>query len=234
MSKDIRLAIGFLDHPKTIKLRRKLGFGGVECLLRLWFFAAQYKHDGKLIDLTEEDIEIAAQWNGEPGVFVQTLVDLRWLDVCGNAPGNAVSNPSSNADSNPPACYELHSWEDNNGYVAHAKARSDRAKTAASARWGDKTRKSQQTEKLMDKDSHATSNANRNACCNAPNPSPSPNPTPNPKKSPPSPPTQEPDSQKPSPQQQTPRPEGKFLKKPKPVKKTAETVCQNVEGLFTG
>nr|WP_321399380.1 hypothetical protein [uncultured Desulfobacter sp.] len=170
MNKDIRLALGFLDHPKTIKLKRKLGFDGIESLLRLWFFAAQYKPDGNLIDLNEDDIEIAAKWNGAPGVFVDALVALRWLD----APCNATSNAN--------AFFVLHAWEENNGYVAHAKARSDKAKMAAKARWDSKSIKKKHAigdaETPVNNGPHATSNARSNAECNAPNPNPNPNPNP--------------------------------------------------------
>ena len=40
MNSDIRLSIGFLDHPKTVKLQRQLGEAGVLSLLRLWLWSA--------------------------------------------------------------------------------------------------------------------------------------------------------------------------------------------------
>lgn len=36
MNNDIRLSVGFFDHPKIIKLERQLGLEGVTALLRLW------------------------------------------------------------------------------------------------------------------------------------------------------------------------------------------------------
>lgn len=119
MNKDIRLSIGFLDHPKTIKLKRILGWYGVESLMRLWFFAAQYKPDGYLLNLNNEDIEIAAKWNGKGGEFVKTLLDLKWIDFDGEF-------------------YCLHDWEEHNGFVATFNERSERAKKAIKARWDKK------------------------------------------------------------------------------------------------
>lgn len=122
MNSDIRLAVGFLDHPKTIKLRRKLGWEGFESLLRLWCWSAQYRPDGVFNDMTEEDIEIAAQWNNENNesltnrsTFVTTLVELRWLDV-----DNGV--------------YSLHKWVDRNGYAASANDRSDKSRFSRMAK----------------------------------------------------------------------------------------------------
>ena len=69
MNSDIRLSIGFLDHPKTVKLQRQLGEAGVLSLLRLWLWAAQNRPSGILIGMDEDDIEIAARWEeGERGV----------------------------------------------------------------------------------------------------------------------------------------------------------------------
>lgn len=85
MIRDIRLAINFLDHFKTIKLKRKLGWEGIESLMRLWFFSAQCnKADGVLSNMDQEDIEIAAKWGGKSGQLVDTLVDLGWLDYADN------------------------------------------------------------------------------------------------------------------------------------------------------
>lgn len=116
MNKDIRLSIGFLDHPKTIKLKRKLGPDGMESLIRLWFFCAQYKPSGELNGLEAEDVEIAAKWNGEPGLFLETILALRFLDECDGY-------------------YSLHDWREHNGFAAYANERSEQARNAASAKW---------------------------------------------------------------------------------------------------
>lgn len=119
-AQDIRLSVHFPDHPKTVKLERRLGFQGVRSLLSLWAWAAQNRPDGDLggandrqttvrRPLDEEDIEIVARWPGEPGAFVATLVTLGWLDrtECG---------------------YLLHEWAQHNPWVAAATNRSDKAR----------------------------------------------------------------------------------------------------------
>ncbi len=115
-NKDIRVSIGFLDHPKTFKLKKLLGPSGVESLLRLWFFAAQSKTDGLFFEMKPSDIEIAAKWKGRHGRFVNALLEVKFLDV-----KNGI--------------YSLHDWAEHNGYVIHSKQREDRARRAAEARW---------------------------------------------------------------------------------------------------
>ena len=120
MSADIRISVGFPDHPKTVKLDRRLGFQGIRSLLALWTWAAQNRPDGDLggangrstvvrRPLDEEDIEIAARWPGEPGLFVATLVALGWLDRTERG-------------------YLLHEWQQHNPWVAAATDRSDKAR----------------------------------------------------------------------------------------------------------
>jgi len=109
LNRDIRVTIGFLDHPKTVKLKRRLGFEGIEALLRLWMFAAQYRPGGVLHDMEAEDIEIAVRWAGCPGELLQALVDVRFLDKDGDI-------------------YRLHDWEDHNGYASGAQDRSDKSR----------------------------------------------------------------------------------------------------------
>ncbi len=81
MSNDIRIQIGFLDHPKTMRLQLECGPDGVFSLLRLWFFAAQNKPKGVLTGMDEIDIELAAKWTGESGKFVETILkeNCKWL-----------------------------------------------------------------------------------------------------------------------------------------------------------
>jgi len=117
MNTDIRLSVLFFDHPKTLKLRRRLGPEGVECLLRLWVWAAQNRPDGDFHGMDEEDIEIAARWVNESLTFCQTLVELRWLDVAGS-----------------PNSYHLHDWKDHNPWAANSEIRGDKARFSRLAR----------------------------------------------------------------------------------------------------
>ena len=125
-AQDIRLSVGFPDHPKTIKLERRLGFQGIRSLLSLWTWAAQNRPDGNLggandrsttvqRPLDEEDIEIVAQWPGEPGAFVATLVTLGWLDRTTHG-------------------YCLHEWQQHNPWVAAATNRGDKARFSRMAK----------------------------------------------------------------------------------------------------
>ena len=48
MNADIRISVGFPNHPKTVKLDRRLGFQGIRSLRALWTWAAQNRPDGNL------------------------------------------------------------------------------------------------------------------------------------------------------------------------------------------
>ena len=153
MVKDIRLSIGFLDHPKTIKLKRLLGLEGIESLLRLWCFAAQYKPTGILLDMHADDIEIAARWTGESQLLIKTLTDLNWIHT------------------DDQGAYFLHDWEEHNGWAFHAQERSNQARDAVRIRWENRQNKKGNTERIR---SVSKTNTKRNT----PSPLPSPNPTP--------------------------------------------------------
>ena len=118
MNTDIRLSVDFWSHPKTVKLKRKLGLEGPVALQILWTWAAKNRPNGDLSGMDDEDIEIAAGWEtpdflpggGDPiPDFVPTLVELRWLDKTETG-------------------YKLHDWGDENAYAANAQNRGDRAR----------------------------------------------------------------------------------------------------------
>lgn len=79
MNTDIRLSVGFFTHPKTRKLEKRLGFAGVRSLLVLWTWAARYRPDGFLYDMDWEDIELAADWQGEERAFFDHCLGV-WID----------------------------------------------------------------------------------------------------------------------------------------------------------
>ena len=117
---DIRINVDFFQHPKTIKLERRLGLGGVTALLQLWMWAAKNRPDGELRDMDEEDIEIAAGWRSDPTSdpdqdrgFAATLADLRWLDI--QQKGSRT-------------IYSLHDWAEHNPWAAETTTRSDWAR----------------------------------------------------------------------------------------------------------
>jgi len=146
VNKDFRVAITFADHPKTHKLMRRCGDKACWHLMRLWGFVAANKPDGNLGSMDEEDVEIAAGWNGEKGLFVSALLDLRMLE-------------------GEPGSFSVHDWTDHNEYAVHAKARSEKASAAARSRWGN-------AQTCLE---HAASNA-PSIPKQCPSPSPSPKP----------------------------------------------------------
>lgn len=116
MNIDIRLSLGFFDHPKTLKLQKRCGVEAVLCLQRLWVWAANERSSGVLSGMDEEDIELAAKWTGEEGKFFKALLDCHWIDK-----GDAG--------------FSLHGWEENQSYASKSEERSKLAKQAAEARW---------------------------------------------------------------------------------------------------
>lgn len=123
MNSDIRLSVGFWEHPKTVKLTRRLGLEGVRSLQILWLWATQNRPDGVLSGMDAEDIEIAAKWTGEPSALYAVLIELRFVDM---------TTPS---DGSEPPVHSLHGWAKHNSWQAEAEARSEAARKAAKARW---------------------------------------------------------------------------------------------------
>jgi hypothetical protein len=112
MNKDIRLPVGFFDHPKTVKLVRRLNLAGPVHLLRLWLWAAQERPDGRLTGMDAEEIAIAARWEAKPDEFLSALEGVGFLDRTAG-------------------CWSLHDWGDHQRWASGAKERSDKATAAA-------------------------------------------------------------------------------------------------------
>lgn len=117
MNTDIRLLISFKGHRKRKKLEMILGPGATGCLIDLWLTVAQDSPEGILHEWGEDDIEIAAGWNGAPNEFVAALIKTKFLDL--GKDGN----------------YIIHDWSEHQSWATGAKARSAAAKKAAAARW---------------------------------------------------------------------------------------------------
>lgn len=117
MNQDARLKVTYPHHPKVIKLKRLLGPQAVLSHICLLLYVAQNKPLGVLTGMDEVDIEIAANWDDEPGKLVPALLQLRLLD---DVDGTLT----------------IHNWRKHNPYAFHAQDRSDRAKKAAEVRWG--------------------------------------------------------------------------------------------------
>lgn len=116
MNTDIRLAIGFFDHPKIARLERTLGWKATKSLIILWQWVACNKPSGILDGADELDIAIMARWSGDSKKFVSTLLELRLLDKTSGG-------------------YSIHNWVKRNPWAADAQNRSDMARLSALKRW---------------------------------------------------------------------------------------------------
>ncbi len=112
MARDARISTTLPAHPKTKKLIRRHGEGAAWRLICLFLWVAENRSDGSLAGMTVEDIELAADWQGEEGVFVAALVDVGFLD------GEDGS-------------YSVHDWAEHNPWAAGSSDRSEASRWAA-------------------------------------------------------------------------------------------------------
>ena len=117
MNTDFRISVGYFEHPKIMKLERRLGEVAVLAHIRLLRFASMNKPDGILNEMDAEEIADAAKYKGDAETFLSTLVSVRLLDQ--DEAGGLT----------------LHDWATWNPWAAGHAARSDKAKAAATARW---------------------------------------------------------------------------------------------------
>jgi hypothetical protein len=71
------------DHPKTARLRRRLGVNlpqAIGHLHLLWWWALDYADDGDLSAFDPDVIADAGGWEGEAGLFVRALTAAGFLD----------------------------------------------------------------------------------------------------------------------------------------------------------
>lgn len=162
MVSDARLNIGFPHHPKTQKLRRRLGADGTWSLVCLILWTAANRSNGLLSGMTHEDLEIAAGWEGGAGVFVNTLIEVGFLDQLDDA-------------------LALHDWIDHNPWAFGSDERSEKARYAALRKYHPKERAEQiLKEGTANRDSASSMRLAENRSAPSPSPSPSPFPKPNP------------------------------------------------------
>ena len=70
---------------KFKKLQRKLGEsrrGTIGLLEGLWIETARNSPAGDVGRFTNEEIAIMVDWDGDPDLLVDALVECRWLDRC--------------------------------------------------------------------------------------------------------------------------------------------------------
>jgi hypothetical protein len=109
---DARIATALPQHPKTKKLFRRLGAAGPLGCIYLFLWAAANRSDGDLSGMTDEDIELAVDWNGDAGAFVSAMSEVGFLD-------------------GPESQRFIHDWEEHNPWAAGSKSRSEKARWAA-------------------------------------------------------------------------------------------------------
>lgn len=112
---DIRIQDTFFDNRKIVKLKRRLGPDALLCLIRLWMYTAKNAPKGILFDMDDDDIEIAACWQGGHGEFVHALVDLALLDK-----DNGIA--------------QIHDWESSQPWAFKSDIRSERARLGGVAK----------------------------------------------------------------------------------------------------
>ena len=108
MNSQFNISVTFPDHPKTHKLIRRLGEIAALCLVWLWAWVAANRPTGLLEGMDSEDTAIAARWVGDADEFVDTLVELRWLDKEGDV-------------------LVVHGWSERNKFASEAGERSLKA-----------------------------------------------------------------------------------------------------------
>jgi hypothetical protein len=77
------LHIGLPSHPKTARLRRRLGVGlaqAVGHVTLLWAWSVRYAPNGDLSRYDPDVLADASGWDGEAGLFVRALVAAGFLD----------------------------------------------------------------------------------------------------------------------------------------------------------
>ena len=153
MNIDIRIKLDLFEHPKLRKLRRRLGAEGVLGLLRLWLWAAANRPDGLLRGLDADDLELAAQWEGQPGELAAALCELRLLDFLPlEKEGGAASAlpPSERGAAPAGVAFRIHDWCEHQPWASRTEERSRIARQAAKARWsGDDDEKAAKKRKDM-------------------------------------------------------------------------------------
>jgi hypothetical protein len=116
MADDARISTALPSHPKTRKLRKRVGVAGCWSLVCLFLWTANNRWDGNLSGMSGEDIELASEWEGEPDALVHALREVGFLD---GDEGN----------------YLIHDWSEHNPWAASRGQRIESAKRAAASRW---------------------------------------------------------------------------------------------------
>ena len=112
----LNLDVDYFKHPRTLRLRAKLGPGAELLPLELWCHCARYQPEtGRLEGYTLSEVESACGWSGERGKAARALLDTGFLAQDGDA-------------------FTVTGWLEEQGHIAAFKKRG---RAAALKRWGD-------------------------------------------------------------------------------------------------
>jgi hypothetical protein len=117
----VKVFTSFFTCKKTIRLRALLGDDALWIPIRLWAYAAENQADGDFSEYTEQEIAMLIGYTKDASSMLQALRQAGFLDGM-----------------------IIHDWDDYNSYH---KAFSDRAKSAATARWSKHNEKKVAKEK---------------------------------------------------------------------------------------
>ena len=125
MSLYVRLQSSFWTHRKTLRLRAAIGEAAFWIPPRLWSYAADNQPDGDFSDYTPEEIALLLGYPSNAQAMLQALQQAGFLEGM-----------------------KIHDWQEHNGY--HSTF-SNRARTAANARWDKEKRKESNKEKRKER-----------------------------------------------------------------------------------
>lgn len=81
----MRVEVELLDHPKFIRLERRLGPEALKVLIRLWGHCQTSQRGEKWTGADAEYVEVVARWTGAPNACYDALVACGFVDVARNA-----------------------------------------------------------------------------------------------------------------------------------------------------
>jgi hypothetical protein len=112
----LNLDVDYFSHRKIVRLQAILGKGAAELPIRIWSYCAKFHpEDGRLVGYSEEEIERIAEWHGEPGKMIATMIRPE-ICLLEKIDGGWV----------------IHNWLE---HARHLSIFKKRAKTAAKKRW---------------------------------------------------------------------------------------------------
>lgn len=68
------------DHPKYLRLKRRVGDFALEALIRLWAHCQQNQRGELWRGVDEEYLELIAKWEEQPGLLFRSLLETGWIE----------------------------------------------------------------------------------------------------------------------------------------------------------